>query len=331
MSSSREIVLKTLNFENPGRVAHSFAESDFINCGAAPKKSRNTDWEKVDELKWIRYDAWGNMWSRIDPTSCGEVEKGVIEDLDKLDEYEFPDFESDSVYDGVREKIRENPGKFIIGGVPGMVFNIARKMRRLDQYLVDILLEPEKISMLNDRVESITRTIVRKHAEAGVDAVFFTEDWGTQTQTLISPELWRKEFFPRFKRVCGLAHELGIKTFMHSCGQIEAIVPGLIEAGIDCLQFDQPELHGLDVLASHQENAKITFWSPVDIQTTLQTKDEAKIRATVREMLDKLWKGRGGYIAGFYGDNASIGLEPEWQEIASDEFTRYGVKENFPG
>ena len=114
---------------------------------------------------------------------------------------------------------------------------------------------------------------------------------------------------------------------MHSCGKIEAIVPGLMAAGIDCLQFDQPTLHGLDNLAAYQENAKITFWCPVDIQRTLQTRDEDVIRAAAREYLDKLWKGRGGFMATRYPDDVAIGLDPTWQDIASDEFIAYGVKE----
>ena len=43
-------------------------------------------------------------------------------------------------------------------------------------------------------------------------------------------------------------------------------------------------------------------------------------------MLDKLWRGQGGYIAGYYGDNASIGLDPKWQDFASDEFVRASCK-----
>jgi uroporphyrinogen decarboxylase len=47
----------------------------------------------------------------------------------------------------------------------------------------------------------------------------------------------------------------------------------------------------------------------------------------MREMLDKLWKGRGGFVAGYYGDNVAIGLDPKWQGGACDEFTKYGVLE----
>ena len=49
----------------------------------------------------------------------------------------------------------------------------------------------------------------------------------------------------------------------------------------------------------------------------------------VNEMLDTLWHGRGGFIAGFYDDNPSIGLEPKWQEIASDEYIRTGVASRY--
>jgi uroporphyrinogen decarboxylase len=63
---------------------------------------------------------------------------------------------------------------------------------------------------------------------------------------------------------------------------------------------------------------------PVDIQTTLQTRDETLIRREADELLDALWAGRGGFIAGYYTDSASIGLEPHWQAVACDEFSRYG-------
>jgi hypothetical protein len=129
--------------------------------------------------------------------------------------------------------------------------------------------------------------------------------------------------------LCGIAQDCGIRVFLHSCGQITAIVPWLMDAGVDLFQFDQPELHGLDALESHQARGKVTFWCGVDIQTTLQTRDEGLIRAKAREMLDRLWAGRGGFVAGFYGDNASIGLEPKWQEYACDEFERYGKRERY--
>ena len=109
---------------------------------------------------------------------------------------------------------------------------------------------------------------------------------------------------------------------MHSCGKTTVIIPDLIEAGIDVLQFDQPQLHGLDNLARF--HGQITFWCPVDIQTTLQTGDAARIEADAREMIDKLGGKDGGFIAGYYSGNEAIGLDPKWQDIACRAFTQYG-------
>ena len=274
-------------------------------------------------------DEWGNIWGRIDSTSKGEVVKGVLEDVEDYDTYEFPDFSNPRDYQTVVECKAQNPDKWIIGSIPGFTFNIARKLFRLENYFIKLMLDTEKIHKLHDRIDELLIDMIRNYAIAGVDSIMFPEDWGTQTQTLINPKLWYEEFFPRFQRLCGIAHEFGIKVFMHSCGAIGAIIPGLIDAGVDLLQFDQPTLHGIDNLASYQEKAKITFWCPVDIQKTLQTRDEQKIRVEAKELLDKLWKGRGGFIAGYYSDNASIGLDPVWQQYACDEFIKKGRRENY--
>ncbi|MFH1615690.1 MAG: uroporphyrinogen decarboxylase family protein [Planctomycetota bacterium] len=324
----RQIVCKTLDFQNPKRVAHSFEPSDIIYC-TYQTKTHATDWEKIDDKNWRRLDEWGNTWARVDSTSKGEVLKGVLDNLDDLGKYDFPDFSNPLDYELAGKIRHENPDRYLLGGIPGFPFNIARKLRRLDKYLMDIVLEPDRIHLLHDRIEKPITQMIRSYASAGADAILFCEDWGTQQQLLISPQLWLKEFFPRFQRLCTLAHESSLKVWMHSCGRIEAIIPHLIKAGIDVLQFDQPDLHGLDNLAAYQLNAGITFWCPVDIQKTLQTRDEHTIRNAAKQMLDKLWKARGGFIAGYYQDNDSIGLDPKWQAYACDEFKTHGVEKNY--
>ncbi len=328
MMTSREIVQRTLEFSGPERVARSFSGADFV--GAGPQvETPATDWSEVGGGRWERTDEWGNRWGRVDPTSKGEVIQGALPDLAKLDHFAFPDFSKPESYDPVRNVRAEHPDMYLLGGLHGFAFNIARKLRKLEQYFVDLLIEPERIHELHDRIDALNEDMLRNYAAAGVDGVMVVEDWGTQAELLIDPALWRAEFGPRIARFCSLAHELGVTVWLHSCGQIESVMPDMIDAGIDLFQFDQPELHGIDRLASHQDRAKVTFWCPVDIQKTLQTKDETRIRAQARELLDKLWQGRGGFMAGFYGDNASIGLDPKWQDYACDEFIRHGVRERY--
>ena len=284
MMTPKEIVRRTVDYTDPERVARSFQDSDICGAGCSAT-THATDWQEVGGGRWERTDEWGNTWARIDATSKGEVVKGVLEDISAMDSYEFPNYSKAEDYASARRRRAELPDKWLNGDIPGFAFNIARKMRKLDQYLMDLVLEADRMHELHDEIDVLVEDMIRNYAAAGVDGVMFCEDWGTQNQTLISPEMWRHEFFPRFRKLCGIAHDLGIKVFMHSCGKIEKIVPGLMEAGIDVLQFDQPDLHGIDILASHQQQGKITFWCPVDIQKTLQQRDESVIRDKAKEML----------------------------------------------
>ncbi len=325
MLTSHEIVSQTLSFSSPERIARSFEPADFVWVNTTAK-TFTTDWTKDENNVWFRLDEWGNRWGRVEDTSKGEVVHGVLQSFDDLNQLKVPDYSNPSDYTIVREMRESHMDKWLIGAMPGFTFNVARKMRRIDQYLLDLAANPEEVSALHDKVDEALSYMIVNYANAGVDCVMFPEDWGTQLRTFISPRMWNREFFPRFQRFCDLAHKNGIKVFMHSCGQISSIMPGLIEAGIDLFQFDQPDLHGIDTLAKYQSDHGVTFWSPVDIQTTLQSRDERVIRNKVVEMVDKLWHRKGGgLIAGFYSDNESIGLDPKWQEIASEEFLKQGI------
>jgi uroporphyrinogen-III decarboxylase len=259
----------------------------------------------------------------VDASSKGQVARGALEDWADLDNLHLPDLANPAGYVQAREICADpDNDQFRVGGLPGFPFSVARKLRRLDQFLMDVLLWPDRVQTLLVRIEDLLADAIEQYASIGVDAVMFPEDWGTQKSLLVRPQIWRQIFKPGFVRLCGLAHERGIRVFMHSCGKTTDIIPDLIEAGIDLLQFDQPELHGLDVLA--QFHGQITFWCPVDIQKTLQTRDERAIETAARELIEKLGGPEGGFVAGYYNDNQSIGLDPHWQDVACRAFTKYG-------
>ena len=322
---SREIVLRTLEFTGPERVAASFPApywNDLCHVHYA-LEGFGRDWQPVGGGRQEYVDEWGNTWARIDATSKGEVARGALEDWADLDALRLPDLANPTGFDVVRRVCADpDNDRFRVGGLPGFPFNIARKIRRFDLFLMDLLIEPDKANDLLLRIENLLADVIVQYAEAGVDAVFFPEDWGTQDGLMIRPERWRKMFKPGFIRLCQVGHAHGIKVFMHSCGKTTDIIPDLIDAGMDLLQFDQPRLHGLDALARF--HGHITFWCPVDIQKSLQTRDEAAIETDAAEMIEKLGGPDGGFIAGYYGDNPSIGLDPHWQDVACRAFMRYG-------
>jgi uroporphyrinogen-III decarboxylase len=193
----------------------------------------------------------------------------------------------------------------------------------MENFLADVAAEPERVRRLLDRVADCVEAEIVGMADAGCDGVMTGEDWGTQDRLLVSPASFRAIFKPVFRRLCDAAHARGLSIWFHSCGYVRDVIGDWLEVGIDVCQFDQPELHDIDFLAENF-GGKLHFWSPVDIQKTLQTRDLPTIERAAREYVDKLAAHGGGFVAGYYGSNEAIGLDPLYQEAASRAFMAAG-------
>jgi len=287
------------------------------NSRAKPWTHYGSYWEMTDE--------WGNIWRRLENVTKGEVHHGVIEDSwDLLDSYEFPRTDAPELYEEARARTEEyhRQGFFVRGHV-GWPFAIARYMRRMEVFLADCALYPDRVRDLLQRITDILEVEIYRLADCGVDAISSGEDWGTQDRLLVSPQMFRDLFLPCFRQLCGAAHSRGLSVWFHSCGHVSEVLEDWVQAGINVCQFDQPELHGIDYLAD-SFGGRLHFWCPVDIQKTLQTRDPAKIEAAAKYYVERLGAFGGGFIAGYYGSNEALGLDPIYQEIACRAFIKYG-------
>lgn len=326
--TSREIVQTSLAFAGPPRIPYGMGggfPSDLrsVSRSAAPN-SRHQPWTHHGTY-WEMTDEWGNIWRRLEGITKGEVYRGALEpSWDLLDDYEWLQTDLPELYQAARAQCREHhdQGFFVLGGV-GWPFVIARYLRRLENFLMDVLLEKERVKALLDRITDMLEVEIQRLADCGVDAIMSGEDWGTQDQLLMKPDTFRELFKPCFSRLAGAAHSRGLSVWFHSCGYVKEVLADWVEVGINVCQFDQPELHGIDYLAQNF-GGRLHIWSPVDIQKTLQTGDPAKIESVAREYVEKLGCFGGGFIAGYYGSNEAIGIDPELQEIACRAFMKYG-------
>ncbi len=323
--TSREIIRRVIEFDSPPRIGLTLPEpyeNDLLICGISPAKDFVSPVHETQGSELRRWeDEWGIVWASLTDYDKGEVMEAAITDWSQLDSYRPPDLGDEARYAEMSRAFADDTdGKYRVGGLPGFVFSVARKIRKLDNYLCDLVLERDNVERLHAMIRPQISASIERIAEAGADAVMFWEDWGTQNQLMISPDMWREIFKPDFAAFCKLSHDLGMSVFMHSCGKMTDIIGDLIEVGIDCLQFDQPRLHGIDALAEFA--GKVTFWCPVDIQTTLQTRDAGKIRADAELMIERLGRG-GGFIGGYYNGNEAIGLTPDVQDHACKAFTEF--------
>ena len=323
----REIIIGNIECSDPDRIGFNFTgvegwRSDFTGASC----NHGIEVESWEEGEFEYYtDIWGNIWYRIKMLSkAGEVYRPVIEEWSDLDGLELPDLDNPAHFEGARQLGTADTDLFRVGWMPGWPFATCRYMRKMEIYFVDLLVERERIDVLHDRVTTLLEGVIARYGEAGLDAVMFCEDLGIQDRLLMSPQMWREIFRPLYERLTARAHEHGMKVIQHSCGYNYELVDDLCEAGIDCLQFDQPAIYDMPALAEKLRKHEVGLFSPCDIQLVLPTGDRDRIERETERLVEAF---RGGFIAKNYGDLHGIGVEPEWDRWAYDTFVRVGCEE----
>jgi uroporphyrinogen decarboxylase len=174
-------------------------------------------------------------------------------------------------------------------------------LRRMDNFLMDLLAEPEEVERLLDALMERHLAVLEKACRAVgdvADVIRFGDDLGTNSGPFMSPRTYRELFKPRHTVLCDYVHKhSGMKTFLHSCGSIRALLPDLIEAGFDIINPVQTTCLGMEPEALKQDfGHEICFWGGgCDTKTVLPYGTPAEVKDHVKRRLDILMPG-GGFV-----------------------------------
>jgi uroporphyrinogen decarboxylase len=166
-------------------------------------------------------------------------------------------------------------------------FTVYTLLRGFENAMQDFILDPEGFVALMDRIVAFECDLMRVAARHGFHGIHFADDWGTQGGLMIAPELWRRLFKPRYARQFALAHELGLHTWFHCCGNFELIVDDLHEVGADVINISQPNV--VDVAAvGRRLRGRQCFMMPISYQTVSLRGTPEEIVAEARRLYDAL-------------------------------------------
>ncbi len=215
-------------------------------------------------------------------------------------DYEWPD-PSWFTSKGCRAQCKEWAEYSIIGGPWVVVWSDATELIGMEEYLVKMMTHPEVIHALNRRVADFYWELCTEFFEnCGdlIDIFFFGDDFGTQEALFISPGMWREFFKPILKRFSDLGHDYGMKTMFHSCGAVWAMIPDLIDIGIDALNPIQTRAKGMHLeTLKRQYGGKIVFHGALDHQKILPFGTVQDVRGEVRRVIDIMAPGGGFCLA----------------------------------
>ena len=316
--SSYEVVCRAIEFARPDRLPIHFdalGVSD-VHC---------VKWNQIgtgDHACKETLDEWGCTWVRSEMQNMGQVKGHPLSDWSALDHYDWPDPDDPAFYAGMQERFAGSDGKYILTSIFMLLFERMHTLHGFQNTLADLYLERARIVKLADRIVEFDLGIIENIARrfpGQIHGLSFTDDWGTERASFVSPKLWDEFFKPRYKRLFDAMHAAGWHVWMHSCGKMDALIDGLIEAGVNVLNLQQPRVFGLEAFGQRFAG-RVCFESLCDIQHTLPFKNADDICAEA-ELLLKHWATpTGGFILSDYGDGAAIGVPIEKKMVMLKAF-----------
>jgi uroporphyrinogen decarboxylase len=202
-------------------------------------------------------------------------------------------------FSGIRKDCEKYRGQYALYGAPWVpFFHEAARMIGQENFYVMMISDPGVIQALIDHIVDFGADLTRRYmAAAGglIDIAYFGNDFGTQRGLVISPDQWQSFIRRPLKRYFDAAHDCGCKVMQHSCGSIRAILPWLIEDGVDIINPLQVRAAGMEFAGLHRDfGARVTLYGGVDTQQTLPCGTPDDVRNQVRDY-GRLCR-KGGYI-----------------------------------
>ena len=261
---------------------------------------------EIESLDSFR-DAYGVLWKRASyyfDAVERPLREGTLEELSRAP-WEEVGAETVAGMGALARRLYETTEHCLVADIPCIgPFEGGCTLRGYEHFLLDLYQNRKFAEAL---LERITETALRKWdlllAQVGpyVQVAAQGDDIGMQQSTYISPEMYRRFIKPLHKKIFDLIHSrTRAKVFLHTCGSVYAILPDLLEIGLDVLNPVQSSAAHMDLGRLKREFGKdLCFWGGgIDIQQQLPFLDPQEIKLEIQKTLRIMAPG-GGYVFAF--------------------------------
>ncbi len=237
-------------------------------------------------------DEFGCVWLTDEYTGSNVVEHPLADG--GIDTFPFPDPHWPPRFETMARQASAEQDRFTLFSFDWTLFERAHFMRGMEQFLIDMLLKPSLAEALLDRILAFNLAVIEQACQLPIDGVILSDDYGMQKGLIMNPKHWRRFLKPRLRQEFELIKRYGKTVCLHSDGDVSAIVPDLIEIGLDVLNPVQPE--ALDLPWLKREYGKnLCFYGGISTQRTLPFGTPEDVKAEVGERIEIMGQ-EGGYI-----------------------------------
>jgi len=196
------------------------------------------------------------------------------DEVKEIEEFEWPDPDYLDFSNTIKAVERINELKMgIFSGMWSPFFHDICDLFGMENYFIKMLANPKVVEAVTERVLAFYLEANKKCLDLiadKIEAVFFGNDLGSQTNVLLNPELFKRFIYPGIVRIVKVAKSYDLPVILHSCGAIYDFIPAFLEAGIDGLHPLQIRAKGMEAeRLSDKFRDELVFIGGVDTQSLL--------------------------------------------------------------
>lgn len=210
----------------------------------------------------------------------------------------LPDFIQSGDYDHFFKRlayINEHFDCYILITIWGSHFEKAYFARGIENFLGDLAINQSFAKQLLDFIIAKNLELLPAIAASPeIDGILLGSDWGSQLSLLMSPVIWRELIAPGELQEYELIHAHQKDVWIHSCGNIELILPDLVAMHVDALNPIQPECMDIYKLKDTYGD-KLTFWGGISTQQTLPYGTPQEVIDETTQVIEYMSQN-GGFI-----------------------------------
>lgn len=196
----------------------------------------------------------------------------------------MPELSNPARFEQAKKRVEYYKEKYVLVAGVSTLFRQGWILRGFVDFLQDLILNRKYIEELLDRLLEYFVLQTKMYIDTGIDVVQLLGDLGTQESTFLSPDMWREIFKPYLKELIDATRRGEVRYFIHSDGNIEAIIPDLIEIGIELINPIQPECMN-PVKIKRNFGKQITLYGTISLQKTLSCGSVSDVRNEIKERI----------------------------------------------
>jgi len=216
-----------------------------------------------------------------------------------IESFQFPDPDAPGRYRDAEALVKKYKNDYlVIGDIEVTVFSLAHQLAGMEKLLVDMMMETEYVIPLFEACAEYQTQVGLRLIEKGVDAIWFGDDFGTQTSLILPPETFREQLKPLYKRMIDRFKEANpdIIPILHCDGAVAELLDDIREMGFEVFNPVQPGVPGhLPHEMKERFGKRFAFWGAVDQQDLLPNGTDEELENDIIEKISILGKG-GGYM-----------------------------------